>query len=56
MAAIREVLNERRWCSSSTAPVCPEDGCHFRGFINDQGFMQQVLEKVRPETALGSAV
>ncbi len=36
--------------------ICPEDGRHFRGFINDRGFMQQVLEKLRPEPGQGSAV
>ena len=36
--------------------ICPEDGRHFRGFINDQSFMQQVLEKLCPETAQGLAV
>ena len=36
--------------------ICPEDGRHFRGFINDQGFMQQVLQKLRPEAGQGTAV
>ncbi len=35
--------------------ICPEDGRHFRGFINDRGFMQQVLKKLRPEPGQGSA-
>ena len=26
--------------------VCPENGRHFRGFITDQGFMNQLLERV----------
>jgi hypothetical protein len=26
--------------------VCPEDGRHFRGFINDQDYVKQVLSKL----------
>ena len=23
--------------------ICPQDGRHFRGFINDQGYVKEVL-------------
>jgi hypothetical protein len=27
--------------------VCPEDGRHFRGFINDPGFVNRVVTEAR---------
>ncbi len=36
--------------------ICPEDGRHFRGFITDQGFMRQVLEKLDPKSGQGTTV
>ena len=30
--------------------VCPEDGRHFRGFINDQGYVRQVLARLEGHT------
>jgi hypothetical protein len=26
--------------------ICPQDGRHFRAFINDQAYVRQVLEKL----------
>jgi hypothetical protein len=26
--------------------ICPADGRHFRGFINDQDYVKQVLSKL----------
>jgi hypothetical protein len=26
--------------------ICPADGRHFRGFINDQGYVKEVLSKL----------
>ena len=36
--------------------ICPEDGRHFRGFITDQGFVRQVLEKLEPSSGQGLTV
>jgi hypothetical protein len=30
--------------------VCPQDGRHFRGFINDQGYVKQVLARLEGQT------
>jgi hypothetical protein len=30
--------------------ICPTDGRHFRGFINDQGYVKQVLSRVAGQT------
>jgi hypothetical protein len=29
--------------------ICPQDGPHFRGFINDQAYVRQVLAKVEAQ-------
>jgi uncharacterized protein YbaR (Trm112 family) len=29
--------------------ICPQDGRHFRGFINDQVYVRQVLEKLESQ-------
>ena len=35
--------------------VCPEDGRHFRGFINDQDYVKRVLARLEGHTlSLGS--
>jgi len=26
--------------------ICPQDGRHFRGFINDRSFVQRVLDSI----------
>jgi hypothetical protein len=26
--------------------ICPQDGRHFRGFINDQSYVKEVLSKL----------
>jgi hypothetical protein len=31
--------------------LCPQDGRHFRGFINDQAFVRQVLARLEGHTA-----
>jgi hypothetical protein len=31
--------------------ICPQDGRHFRGFINDQGYVKQVLARLEGHTA-----
>ena len=36
--------------------ICPEDCRHFRGFITDQGFMRQVLEKLDPKSGQRTTV
>ncbi|HZA23973.1 MAG TPA: hypothetical protein VFA32_15460 [Dehalococcoidia bacterium] len=30
--------------------ICPTDGRHFRGFINDQGYVKQVLARLEGQT------
>jgi hypothetical protein len=30
--------------------ICPQDGRHFRGFINDQGYVKQVLARLEGQT------
>ena len=30
--------------------VCPQDGRHFRGFINDQAYVKQVLARLEGHT------
>jgi hypothetical protein len=30
--------------------LCPQDGRHFRGFINDQGYVKQVLARLEGHT------
>ena len=30
--------------------ICPTDGRHFRGFINDQGYVRQVLARLEGHT------
>ena len=34
--------------------VCPRDGRHFRGFITDQSYVRQVLEKNYGQERLGN--
>jgi hypothetical protein len=29
--------------------ICPQDGHHFRAFINDQVYVRQVLEKLEAQ-------
>jgi hypothetical protein len=29
--------------------ICPQDGRHFRAFINDQVYVRQVLEKLEAQ-------
>jgi hypothetical protein len=30
--------------------ICAQDGRHFRGFINDQGYVKQVLARLEGQT------
>ena len=30
--------------------ICPTDGRHFRGFINDQTYVRQVLDRLEGQT------
>lgn len=30
--------------------ICPQDGRHFRGFINDQGYVKEVLNKLEHQS------
>jgi hypothetical protein len=30
--------------------ICPADGRHFRGFINDQSYVKQVLARLESHT------
>jgi hypothetical protein len=34
--------------------VCPQNGRHFRGFINDQGYVKQVLARLEGQTPSSS--
>ena len=33
--------------------VCPDDGRHFRGFINDIKFVRQVMEAIEVKGTVG---
>jgi len=35
--------------------ICSQDGRHFRGFINDRGYVDQVLARLEDQTPLGDS-
>ena len=36
--------------------VCSQDGRHFRGFINDRGYVDEVLARLKDQTTVGDSV
>ena len=48
------IATGRRSGKTCLMVVCPQDGRHFRGFINDQIYVGQVISRLEAATGTGT--